>query len=225
MEKGPVGRCAGQSEFEERSRKLVEGGHDVSTFNRGALAGGAAELSPVAQASMTNYEKTYRETANACGDPFPEIVAFFRERNHEPLDVLDLGCGQGRDALMAARFGHRVTGVDLARSGVEQMSQQALVEGLQVSGLVADIIKFQTSESFDVVILDRVLHMLRTNEDRIEVLTKACGLTRRGGYLLVADVPSNLNLISEFFAAQSGWSTVYQQRNFRFALNACASAA
>lgn len=39
--------------------------------------------------------------------------------------MLDLGCGQGRDALLFARAGHRLLGVDVSSVGIEQMRATA----------------------------------------------------------------------------------------------------
>ncbi len=106
---------------------------------------------------MTNYEKEYKQCKNACGEPFSEFVAFF-DSVESRLAVLDLGCGQGRDALMAARRGHSVHGVDMAPTGVAQLAARAKAEQLDLVCEVADIETFETDRAYDVVILDRVLH-------------------------------------------------------------------
>jgi len=53
-----------------------------------------------------------------CGQPFPEFVQFFVDFDQVNASVLDLGCGQGRDALFIARMGHDVLGVDLSPTGI-----------------------------------------------------------------------------------------------------------
>ena len=65
-----------------------------------------------------NYDQHYRAGRGQCGDPFPEFVAFFDSDDRQRARVLDLGCGQGRDALLAARLGHAVVGVDLCAIGI-----------------------------------------------------------------------------------------------------------
>ena len=50
---------------------------------------------------MTDYEALYAEQAAVCGAPFSEYVQFFNDQAPGKR-VLDLGCGQGRDALSAA---------------------------------------------------------------------------------------------------------------------------
>ena len=114
---------------------------------------------------MTDYEKLYGEQDDVCGEPFPELVRFFDDLP-SGRNVLDLGCGQGRDALVAARQGHRVVGVDLSALGITQMQARAEKEGLSVVGVVADIVAFEPDQSFEVVVLDRVLHMLPDDDTR-----------------------------------------------------------
>ena len=74
---------------------------------------------------MINYEKKYQNSRNVCGEPFPEIVEFFENYDDECATFLDIGCGQGRDALFIARKGHSVLRVDSAQTGIEQMLEEA----------------------------------------------------------------------------------------------------
>lgn len=163
---------------------------------------------------MTDYEKVYQDCDRACGEPYPEFVDFFRSAP-ERLTVLDLGCGQGRDALMAARYGHTVHGVDVAGTGISQMVSAAERENLAVVGKVRDIVGFETAGSFDVVILDRTLHMLEADEHRIDVLEKAVGWVVPGGHVLVADTKRHRALIRDFFSSL-GWEATLKKKDFLF---------
>ena len=60
----------------------------------------------------SKYKLLYREGRDVCGAPFQQFVDFFNTFNRKNCRVLDLGCGQGRDALFIARKGHIVFGVD-----------------------------------------------------------------------------------------------------------------
>lgn len=161
---------------------------------------------------MTNdvkYDEHYRSDPAACGAPFAEFVRFCEEA--APGAVLDLGCGQGRDALMFARAGHRVVGVDVSRVGVEQMLATAQAEGLSVEGVVANITNYEATQRFDVVILDRVLHML-TAVASAATLTLAMEAVEAGGHLLIAEGAKGMTPIRERLAL-CGWSFVYAKPN------------
>ena len=67
---------------------------------------------------------------------------------------------------MAARHGHEVDAVSLASSGIAQLAERAKREGLAIATEVADIESFNTDQHYDVVVLDRVLHMLPSDSHR-----------------------------------------------------------
>lgn len=161
---------------------------------------------PIAQLSptMTDYEKQFRKCRNACGEPFPEFVRFFEEYSGGPAAVLDLGCGQGRDSLLAAAYGHTVLGVDSSPTGVSQMQEAAAERGLVVEGVVADVVRYRPRRKYNVVILDRILHLLRDDRERVSVLRMASRATRLKGHVLIADTPKHQPLIRKFFRNAGG---------------------
>jgi ubiquinone/menaquinone biosynthesis C-methylase UbiE len=70
---------------------------------------------------------------------FTEIAAFMRQSGEAlidsmtlsaPLDVLDLGCGDGTTAIPLAKMGASVTGIDIAHNLVEAGNKRAAAEGL-----------------------------------------------------------------------------------------------
>lgn len=164
------------------------------------------------------YERHYREGRGVCGEPFPELVAFFDTYERAEADVLDLGCGQGRDALLAARRGHHVVGVDLSETGVAQMLADAQAEELDVEGVVGDIAEWEPIGMYDIVILDRVLHLLTDDAERERVLERSCAHTRPSGHLLVADTPKQQEMLRSFFESkQPNWDVTLRRKGFVFA--------
>lgn len=155
------------------------------------------------------YDSYFREDRAACGDPFAEFAAFCHEAPRGT--VLDLGCGQGRDALMFARAGHRVLGVDVSSVGIAQLLETAGAEGLEVEGQVEDIRTFQADTSFDMVILDRVLHMLDA-ADRLPMLATAMQAVAPGGHLLVAEGPKGMQPVREAVEV-AGWTLPRATKN------------
>lgn len=153
---------------------------------------------------MTDYEKEYQRLADICGLPFQEFIDFFDDLDETNLRVLDLGCGQGRDALMIARHGHQVHGVDLSPTGIKQMLEQAQSEQIQLTGEVADIRLWEPQCAHDIIILDRVVHMLGYSSEKMLLLEKSIRSVEEGGFILIADTPKNLDLIRDTFANHSG---------------------
>lgn len=147
-----------------------------------------------------DYEKLYHDTPDALGAPTKAFVDFFNQTTGRHLRVLDIGCGQGRDALFIARLGHSVLGVDLAPSGIRDMVGAAKAEGLDVTGIVQDITEFRPSHEFDVILIDRTLHML-PETPRLSCLQKLLDHAAPGGWCLIADERRNLAGFRTVFAA------------------------
>lgn len=138
-----------------------------------------------------DYEQLYASEAHALGEQTAAIAKFFKELDLTGARILDVGCGQGRDALPLARAGHEVTGVDLSPSGVEAMCAEAAQEGLNIIGHVADITEYSPEGAFDVLLIDRTLHMLDV-EPRDAVFQKLTASVAPNGWLILADETSNL---------------------------------
>ncbi len=155
------------------------------------------------------YDRHYRDDPAACGEPFSEFADFCSAA--PPGSVLDLGCGQGRDALMFARAGHRVVGVDVSSVGIEQMVATARSQNLDVQGVVEDIRTYRSEQTFDIVILDRVLHMLDA-ADRLPMLASAMQAVTPGGHLLVAEGPKGMKPVREALE-KAGWRLPKATRN------------
>lgn len=56
-----------------------------------------------------------------------------------PGSAIDLGMGQGRNAIFLAEHGWKVTGVDTSEEGVRQATEAATRRKLPVTGIVADL--------------------------------------------------------------------------------------
>jgi SAM-dependent methyltransferase len=145
-----------------------------------------------------DYDKLYGETPEALGAPNAVFAAFFDRWDRVGARVLDVGCGQGRDALAIARRGHRVVGVDLSPNGIRDMLAAAQAEGLAVEGIVADITGFAPEGVFDAIVIDRVLHMLPP-EARLAVLGGLLGHVAEGGWVLIADEAANMGAFEAVF--------------------------
>ena len=152
-----------------------------------------------------DYDRLYAETPDALGAVTPKVLGIIAGLGRRPLRVLDLGCGQGRDALPLARLGHRVHGVDLSPHGVAQMCAAAEREGLPVTGEVADLGSYAPNARCDLLLIDRTLHMLPAAE-RIAVLNRVLPSIARGGHVLILDEPANIPALARAIAgAAGGW--------------------
>ncbi len=167
-------------------------------------------------AMATDYEKVYRQSNHALGPPTKEFVQFFDSYEKLHARVLDVGCGQGRDALFIGRLGHRVTGIDQSPAGIRDLLQDAAEEGLEVDAVVADVRLYVPDCNFDVLVIDRTLHMLNAS-DRTNVLGRLLGHVNESGVVLIADERANIaDFRAVLDASADEWNPILEKRGFLF---------
>ncbi len=123
----------------------------------------------------------------AATDPRPNVRLTETVTDLSPGDVLDLGCGEGGDALSLARQGWHVTAVDVSAVAVGRLTALALAHGLgdRIAAERHDLPGSFPRGAFDLV----SAHYFQTplELDRTTVLRKAAHALRPGGALLVVD--------------------------------------
>ncbi len=113
----------------------------------------------------------------------PNVFLVPRVVGLEPGRALDLGCGEGRNALWLASQGWDVTAVDFSQVAVDRGSGWAEQRGLTVDFRVADVIDYRPEPAaFDLVI---AFYLQIPHDEVRQVLTHAVEALAPGGTLLV----------------------------------------
>jgi len=86
------------------------------------------------------------------------------------LRLLDVGCGEGRNAAFFARNGYAVDAFDISASGVEKTRRLAESCGVAIHAFQADLMDYRLEQNYDVVFSCGVLHYI-PEELRREILT------------------------------------------------------
>ncbi|WP_330230530.1 class I SAM-dependent methyltransferase [Nocardia sp. NBC_00508] len=123
----------------------------------------------------------------AAADPRPNDLLAETVSSLSPGDALDLGCGDGGDALWLARRGWHVTAVDISAVAIERLISLAISRDLG-DRIVAE--RHDLHESFPQGGFDLICaHYLHTpfDLDRATVLRVGAHALRPGGRLLVVD--------------------------------------
>lgn len=77
-----------------------------------------------------------------------------------PASVLDLGCGTGTIAVLLAKHGYDVTGIDSSTAMLERARAKAETAGVEITLLQGDAAAPELDRSFDVLICRHVLWAL-----------------------------------------------------------------
>ncbi|MDC1174736.1 class I SAM-dependent methyltransferase [Bacteriovoracaceae bacterium] len=109
------------------------------------------------------WDKKYSNTQYLFGKRPAEFLAKNFQYIPEGARVLDLGMGEGRNAVFLARKGYKVTGVDISSVAVKKSKMLAREFGVRIDTLIADLEKHDFKKGqFDAVIcfyyVDKKLH-------------------------------------------------------------------
>jgi SAM-dependent methyltransferase len=140
----------------------------------------AAEEHPTRDLAA-EFEHSYAATPPwDIGEPQPAFAALAAEGRLRGR-VLDVGCGTGEHALMAAKAGCDAVGIDIASSAIRLAEAKASERGIPARFIVGDARNLASlGEQFDVV-LDCGLFHVFDDEDRAPFVASLASAIRPGG--------------------------------------------
>jgi len=100
-----------------------------------------------------------------------------------PGRALDLGCGEGRNAVWLAQQGWQITAVDFSPVGLAKARRLASARRVTVDWVLADLLRFEPPADAYQLVLVTYLHI--QPEERAAVLLSARPALTPGGQILV----------------------------------------
>lgn len=98
----------------------------------------------------------------------------------KPLKILDIGCGEGKDAVFFAKNGYQVTAFDLSNDGIEKGKRLAEKCGTHVDFFQADLNDYRLSENFDIIFSSGVFDYMKPDL-RMSIVDNLKEHTNEGG--------------------------------------------
>lgn len=132
---------------------------------------------------MKNYEEIYRNQKRYWGTAPSDLVKKFAEL--APVGhALDLGMGEGRDALYLAKQGFDVTGIEAAPAGVEKCLQLATKHKLPLKAVAGDARLFKIAKNrYGVISAINLFQFFTKDEAHALIESIAAGLKKGGLFL------------------------------------------
>lgn len=112
--------------------------------------------------SMTDYDQRYRAEGYYWGLA-PNHLCYdimLIKPALKPYRVLDIGCGEGKDAVFLARNGYQVTAFDISEEGLSKAQMLADSCGVKVDFFRADVRNFRLETTYDIIFSSGVFHYI-----------------------------------------------------------------
>ena len=127
-----------------------------------------------------------------------------------PGRALDIGAGEGTDAIRLALLGYEVDAVEVSVVGAKKIECFAKEAGVKVSVFPTDVRDFAPNNSYDVIICNGVLHYIKNKRSVIKLMQHA---TRLGGINVISlwstytPVPKCHNFVPTYCDDEEGMVT------------------
>ena len=159
---------------------------------------------------QNDFDEIYRDQPEYFGAKRSSLIERFVTEVPSGCRVLDLGIGQGRNALAMLRRGVYVTGVDSSKVAIRKLDTIAREENLPLSLWYGSFVDFKPellphgSSDFDVIMAFGLLQVL-SRSDGASLIYRLGRWTRPGGTLLLnawhVDDPS-------YAEYRAGWTEI-----------------
>ena len=128
------------------------------------------------------YEESYKKEEYFWGiDPNPaclKVIELMPPTRR--LKVLDIGCGEGKDAVFFARCGYDVSAFDYSDAGLDKMKRLAEKANVQIHAFKANLWDHRLDSNYDILYSSGVLHYIKP-ELRNEIMDNFRRFTNNGG--------------------------------------------
>ena len=139
---------------------------DIATLPKLAAVLGVSVDKLLGYAAYNNesyYEKVYKSTLKS-GEYYWGVKPSFMCLKllelmppDKPTKVLDIGCGEGKNAVFLARCGYDVSAFDVSDTGIEKTKRLAEKASVHVNVFKADLCDYRLGGGFDVLFSSGVL--------------------------------------------------------------------
>ncbi len=118
--------------------------------------------------------------------PSQELEQFLNDTRPPVGEALDLGCGEGRNSLLLARYGYYVHAIDASSQGIQKLERYAHSQGLDtINCEVADVRTVELKPNFyDTIVAVTILDHITEDEGK-KVAEAMIEALKPGGFVFI----------------------------------------
>lgn len=107
------------------------------------------------------WEKSYQDYDTIAFSNKPNVtITEFEHLLNDQSKVLDVGCGEGQNAIYLAQKGHHVDAFDLSEYGIAKLKHRCELTNTQVNAFIADLTTYQFKQYYDMITCFGTLHFV-----------------------------------------------------------------
>ncbi len=132
--------------------------------------------------------------------PYPAVIKFIKylKKMNCTGKALDIGCGNGRHAVIFAKNKFSVSGIDVSKSAIKITNKNAKENKVNISTRIGSVLNLPyQKDSFDVLLDSGCLHHLRKSQWK-QYLKNILLVLKKGRYFLLICFSKNSRYIPEF---------------------------
>ncbi len=122
----------------------------------------------------------------------PELIEWINYYNiPKNNEILEIGCGEGRDSLYLNSLGYKITAIDVSETAIKKSIE--LDKYKEINWIVDDILNLAKliNKKFSYIFSIATLHMLVLDRDRKKFLKNIYNLLNINGKLLLVNMYNN----------------------------------
>jgi tellurite methyltransferase len=120
--------------------------------------------------------KKHKHFWNPTHSKFAEVILKYKKKG----DLLDIGSGEGRNAVFLAEKGFNVNTIDISPTAIKKVDVLAKKNNVNIISNVADIVKYKFNKKYDVITSFNVF-MFLNKKALLDVISKIKYNTKNNG--------------------------------------------
>ena len=153
---------------------------------------------------LTNYYENYDEDNRLCSRygmvEFLTTVRYIEKYLKPGMRVLEIGAATGRYSHHFARSGYQVDAVELVEHNIDIFNHNTTQgERITVTQGNAKDLSIYDTDTYDITLLLGPMYHLFTEEDKLQALSEAIRVTKKGGIVFIAYCMGDASVLSYGF--------------------------